>query len=152
MELLNALNEMEEIIETGFKVPMTRKVMVDEELVLDMMDRIRTTLPEEIRQAKWIIQEREKVMSDTKKEAGKLLEDVQKEMERQVDENEITRLARKKADEIIERAEMVAQEIKQGARDYADDILHDVELRIEVVSKEIQGARMELQGLRNSTQ
>jgi hypothetical protein len=152
VELLNALNEMEEIIETGFKVPMTRKVMVDEELVLDMMDRIRTTLPEEIRQAKWIIQEREKVMSDTKKEAGKLLEDVQKEMERQVDENEITRLARKKADEIIERAEMVAQEIKQGARDYADDILHDVELRIEVVSKEIQGARMELQGLRNSTQ
>ncbi|NTW05508.1 MAG: ATPase [Peptococcaceae bacterium] len=152
MELLNALNEMEEIIETGFKVPMTRKVMVDEELVLDMMDRIRTTLPEEIRQAKWIIQEREKVMSDTKKEAGKLLEDVQKEMERQVDENEITRLARKKSEEIIERAEMVAQEIKQGARDYADEILQDIEMRIEVVNKEIQDARMELQGLRTSPQ
>ncbi len=150
MELLNALNEMEEIIESGFKIPMTKKVMVDEELLLDMMDRIRTTLPEEIRQAKWIIQERERVLSDTKREAGKLIEDAQKQMERQIDENEITRLARLKADEIIEKAELIAQEIKQGARDYADEILNSLEKRIEVIIEEVQGGRMELQSFKNS--
>ncbi len=151
MELLNALNEMEEVIETSFKIPLTKRVMLDEELVLDMMDRIRTTLPEEIRQAKWIIQEREKVMADTKKEDGRLMEDVHKQLERQVEENEITRLAKEKADEIIEKAEIIAQEIKQGARDYADEILKDLENRTEVIVNEIQSARMELQGLRSSS-
>lgn len=150
MELLNALNEMEEVIESSFKVPLTKKIMVDEDLILDMMDRIRTTLPEEIRQAKWIIQEREKVMSDTKKEAGRLMEDVQKQMERQVDDNEITRLAKLKADETIEKAELIAQEIKQGARDYADELLKDLEKRIEIIIEEIQGGRIELQGIKSS--
>ena len=87
MELFNALNELEEIVETSIKVPLTRRVLVDEDRLLDMLDRIRTTLPEEIRQARWIIQEREKVMAETKKEAGRIMEDVQKQMERRVEES-----------------------------------------------------------------
>ncbi len=150
MELFNALNELEEIVETGIKVPMTRRVLVDEDRLLDMLDRIRTTLPEEIRQARWIIQEREKVLSETKKEAGRIMEDVQKQMERRVDENEITRLARIKAEETIERAENVAREIKQGARDYADELLNELEKKIEGLITEIREGRAELRGLKKT--
>ncbi|MHB8156225.1 MAG: ATPase, partial [Desulfocucumaceae bacterium] len=137
-----------EIIETSIKVPLTRRVLVDEDRLLDMLDRIRTTLPEEIRQAKWIIQEREKVLSETKKEAGRIMEDVQKQMERRVDESEIARQARIKAEEIVEKAEGVAREIKQGARDYADDLLNDLEKRIESVATEVRDGRAELKGLK----
>ncbi len=71
MEIFNVLNELEELVEASIKVPLTRRVMVDEDRLLDYLDRIRTSLPEEIRQAKWVIQEREKVMSETKrKRAG----------------------------------------------------------------------------------
>ena len=61
MDLLSALNELEELIENSGRVPLTRKVMVNEDSILDLLDRIRTTIPEEIRQAKWIIQERRKL-------------------------------------------------------------------------------------------
>lgn len=72
MDLLSALNELEELIENSGRVPLTRKVMVNEDSILDLLDRIRTTIPEEIRQAKWIIQEREKVMSESQKRPGGL--------------------------------------------------------------------------------
>ncbi|MFZ5643331.1 MAG: ATPase [Bacillota bacterium] len=150
MELFNALNELEEIIESSIKVPMTKRVLVDEDRLLDMLDRIRTALPEEVRQAKWIIQEREKVLTETKKEAGRIMEDVQKQMERRVDESELVRQARDKAEEIIEKAENVAREIKQGARDYADDLLNELEKRMEKMVSEIHDGRAELKGLKKS--
>lgn len=150
MELFNALNELEEIIENSIKVPMTRRVLVDEDRLLDMLDRIRTTLPEEIRQAKWIIQEREKVLAETKKEAGRIMEDVQKQMERRVDESEINRQAKIKAEETIEKAENIAREIKQGAREYADELLNDLEKRIEGLMAEIRTGRAELKGLKKT--
>jgi methyl-accepting chemotaxis protein len=148
VELFNALNELEEVIETSIKVPMTRRVLVDEDRLLDMLDRIRTSLPEEIRQAKWIIQEREKVLNETKKEAGRMMEDVQKQMEKRVEESEIARQAREKAEEIVAKAENIAREIKQGARDYADDLLNELEKRIEKVVSEIRDGRAELKGLK----
>jgi len=148
VELFNALNELEEIIESSIKVPMTKRVLVDEDRLLDMLDRIRTSLPEEIRQAKWIIQEREKVLNETKKEAGRIMEDVQKQMERRVEESEIARQAREKAEEIVEKAENVAREIKQSARDYADELLNELEKRIEKAVSEIRDGRAELKGLK----
>ncbi|MFZ5596223.1 MAG: ATPase [Bacillota bacterium] len=150
MELFNALNELEEVIETSIKIPMTRRVLVDEDRLLDMLDRIRTALPEEIRQAKWIIQEREKVLSETKKEAGKIMEDVQKQMERRVEDSEITRQAKEKAEEIIEKAHGVAAEIKQSARDYADDILVEMEKRIDKIMSEIRDGRAQLKGFKKT--
>lgn len=151
MELFNALNELEEIVETSIKVPMTRRVLVDEDRLLDMLDRIRTTLPEEIRQARWIIQEREKVMAETKKEAGRIMEDVQKQMERRVEESEFVRVAKERAEEIVEKAENVAREIRQGARDYADELLNEIEKRIEKIVSEVRDGRAELKGLKKTS-
>lgn len=123
MDLLSALNELEELVETSAKIPLTRKVLVNEDNILDLLDRIRTTIPEEIRQAKWIIQEREKVMNESQKEALRLLEDAQRKVSQQADESEIVRKAREVADSIIARAEEQAMELREGARSYADDVL-----------------------------
>ena len=98
---------MEELIENSGKVPLTRKVMVNEDSILDLLDRIRTTIPEEIRQAKWIIQEREKVMSDSQKEAMNYGE-CPKQVEKQAEDSEVARNV--VAEEIIAKAEQTAQE------------------------------------------
>jgi len=144
VDLLNALNELEEIIESSGKIPMTRKVLIDEDRVLDLLDRIRTTIPEEIRQAKWIIQEREKVLNDSQKEAMRIMEDAQKRVEMQADDSEIVRQAKKIAEEIVQKAESVAREIKEGARGYADDILANLENNLGMVLRQIGQGRLEL--------
>lgn len=113
MDLLNSLNELEELIENSGKASFTRKVMVEEDRLLDLLDRIRTTMPEEVRQAKWIIQEREKVLQDSQKEAMRIVDDAQKQIEKRADDSEIVRQAKVNADEILGKAESVAMEIRE---------------------------------------
>jgi cell division septum initiation protein DivIVA len=139
---------MEELIENCARIPMTRKVLVDEDRLLDFMDRIRTTMPDEIRQAKWIIQEREKVIADSKREAERVLEDAQKEIEKQAEESEVARQARMVAEEIINKAKTIAQEIRDGARAYADDVLKSLAENTARVMEQIQQGRDELKEMK----
>lgn len=148
MDLLSALNELEELIETSGKIPLTRKVVVNEDRLLDLLDRIRTTVPEEIRQAKWIIQEREKVMNDSQKEALRLLEDAQKQVEKQADESEVARKAKDIAEEIVVRAEDRARELREGARSYADDVLTNLLESLAKLSSQIEEGRSELRTMK----
>ncbi|WP_027363579.1 ATPase [Desulfotruncus alcoholivorax] len=150
MELFNILNEMEELIDSSPRVPMTKRVLVDEDRLLDYLDRIRTSLPEELRQAKWVLQEREKVITDSKREALRIMEDAEKQLERKADESEVARKAQEIAREIEARAEQVAVQIKQGARDYADEILSNLEGNLSQILEEIRQGRMELKGMKQS--
>lgn len=148
MELFNVLNEMEELVEGCPRVPLTRRVLVDEDKLLDLVDRIRTSLPEEVRQAKWVIQEREKVINDSRKEADRLLDDAQRETLRKADESEITKQARNMAEDIVRRAEDMSAQIKEGARDYADEIMGHLEKNLARMLTEVQDGRVELQGMK----
>lgn len=144
MDLLNSLNELEELIENSSKIPFTRKVMVEEDRLLDLLDRIRTTMPEEVRQAKWIIQEREKVLQDSQKEAIRIMDDAQKQVEKKADDSEIVRQAKTNAEEILARAESVAAEIREGAKGYADDILVNLQENLGKILSQIEQGRSEL--------
>ena len=148
MDLLSALNELEELIESSGKVPLTREVMVNEDLILDLLDRIRTTIPEEIRQAKWIIQEREKVMNDSQKEAMRIMESAQKQVDKQAEDSEVARKAKVFADEIIAKAEQVAQEMRAGAQSYADEILGALQDRLGKIDSQVEQDRSELRSMK----
>jgi cell division septum initiation protein DivIVA len=148
VDLLSALNELEELIENSGKVPLTRKVMVNEDSILDLLDRIRTTIPEEIRQAKWIIQEREKVMSDSQKEAMRIMENAQKQVEKQAEDSEVARKAKVVAEEIIAKAEQTAQEMREGARIYADEILGALQDRLNKINQQIEQGRSDLRAMK----
>jgi len=151
VDLLSALNELEELIESSGKIPLTKRVMMDEDRVLDILDRIRTTIPDEIRQARWIIQEREKVLDDSQKEAMRILEDAQKQVEKRADESEVTRQAKVVAEEIVAKAEATAREIKESARQYADDILANLQESLGRILTQIEQGRAELKSMKQKS-
>jgi len=144
VELFNILNELEELIETCPKVPMTRRVLVDEDRLLDYLDRIRTSLPEEIRQAKWVVQEREKVIADSKQEAMRIIQDAEKELQNRAEESEIVKKAQELSEQYQQQAREIAAKIKEGAYQYADDILRELENNLKKILEEIQAGRSEV--------
>ncbi|KAF1086742.1 hypothetical protein SPSYN_00461 [Sporotomaculum syntrophicum] len=146
MDLFNVINEMEELIESSPKVPMTKRVLVDEDRLLDYLDQIRASLPEELRQAKWVLQERDKVITDSKREAVRIIEDAQMQLEKKAVDSEVTRKAQEIGEEIRQRSEEVARQIKQGAIDYADEILAELEESINSILVQVQVNRSELKG------
>ncbi|MTI84562.1 MAG: ATPase [Firmicutes bacterium] len=144
MEIFNILNELEELIETCPKVPMTSRVLVDEDKLLDYLDRIRTSLPEEVRQAKWVVQEREKVIADSKQEAIRIIQDAENELQTRAEESEVVKKAQEISEEHHQQAQEIASQIKQGAYQYADDILGELEDNLIKVLEGIRDGRNEL--------
>ena len=132
MEIFTLLENLEEIIESGTKVPLSTKVMVDKEELSEILEEIRMKLPDELKQAKWVKEERQRIIMDAQKEADQIVKETETKIISLVDDHEITRQALAQKEEIIESADKVAREITTGTREYADALLE----RLEEILKE----------------
>jgi len=145
VELSKILNDFEELIEQNPKIPMTSKIIIGDDVILDFIDRVRANLPEEVKQANWIAKERERILEEAKQEAEKVLQEAHQYVTKVADESEVVKQSEMKADEIIAKANEVAKQIHLGANQYADDILEKLHTQLETNLKFIEEGRAELE-------
>jgi len=117
---------LEDLLSQGARVPFSNKIIVDEEPLLNIIDQMRVSIPEEIKQAKRIQQEREKEIARGREEAAQIIAQAREEAARILDEHEIRQAAEAQADRILERARLEAQDISKGAADYAAQVLREL--------------------------
>ena len=144
MEIFTLLEELEDILETSKTVPFSGKSVVDKEEVLEIIKEIRLKLPDELKQAKWIKEERQRILVEAQKEADDIVKEAENRIISMINENEITKKAYEKKAEIIETANEMSREISKGTKDYADNILEGLEVALEDALKIIQNNRKEL--------
>ncbi len=129
MEIFRIMDEMEQMVKNGKKVPlMSDKVFIESHRFLDRLDRIRAILPEDLETARLLLAEKERIVKEACAEAETVMEQSRDHVARMVDDNEITRNAMKVAEDIIAKAEQVAQDIRRDADDYADGLLSHMEI------------------------
>lgn len=145
MDIFALLDRLEEVLTGATRVPLTGKVMVDPDELLALVDEMREVLPEEIRQAGRVAEERERILEEARHEAEAVVRDAKAYASQLTDEAAIAREAQQKAEEMIEQAKRVAREIRAGALDYADDLLHKVEQSLEQAYLTVKKSREELQ-------
>lgn len=121
-------------------MPMTSRVQVDEREVLDVLDLMRTTVPEEIKQARRINQDREKILAQAQTEANRLVTQAQERVERMVAEDNIRQLAEQRAREIVEQARREAEDVRRGADDYALDMLDRLDAELHRIQGSVRNA------------
>ncbi len=144
MSVLALLDELEDRIDESSSIPFSGKVLIDRESVMELIKEIRLQLPDEIKQAQWIKEERNKILVDAQHESDKIIEDAKNHIENMIQDNEIAKLAKKKAQDIIHESEEQAMDIKHGSIEYADEILNDLEKKLSTVLKTIESNRKEL--------
>ncbi len=127
MEILEVLEMLEDAIEKSASVPFTGKCIVDREELWEIIKEMRLKLPDDIKQAKWIKEERKRILLEAQKEADNVIKSAEDKIASLVDEHEVTKKAYEQADEIIAAAKKNAREIRLGTREYADSILNKVE-------------------------
>ena len=135
MEIFTLLENLENLLEDSTKVPFSTKVLVDREELSEIVEDIRLKLPDEIKQAKWVKEERQRIIADAGKEAESIVRDAETRIVSMIDDHEITRQALAQKEEIIEAADKVSREISMGTREYADALLE----RLEEILKETLG-------------
>ena len=127
MEIFTLLENLEEIIEKSKNMPFTSKGLVDRDELLDIIKEIRIQLPDELKQAKWIKEERQRILLEAQKEADGIVKEAENRIIAMIDEHEITRKAYNQKNEIIESANEMSREISQGTKEYADNLLSTTE-------------------------
>ena len=114
-------------MERSRSLPFTDKGIVDKEEVLEIIKEIRLKLPDELKQAKWVKEERQRIMSDAESQAENLMKEAENKIISMVDEHVITKQALDQKEEILESANKLSQEIRIGTKEYADSVLGKVE-------------------------
>ena len=146
MDVLVLIDKLDDTIHNAKPVPLTDQVRVDKEEIYDILDQMRATIPEEIKQARWIVKERQEMLAEAKREAERIIREAREEQIRLIAEEEIVKQAERQADEIIEDARAREREIRLGAEDYADDILNTLEVNLTKFIAAVQRGRDRLQG------
>lgn len=133
MKVLELLDELDEIIEVASGVPLVKKVMVDPDEVSEIVNEIRQDLPDEIQQAQWIKNERQRILDEAKAEYEKIVAEAQAKADKLVDNDEITIAAKTKADEIMRNARENAQLMKMNILDYTDNMLYNLQEKVDQI-------------------
>ena len=146
MDVLVLIDKLDDTIHNAKPVPLTDQVRVDKEEIYDILDQMRATIPEEIKQARWIVKERQEMLAEAKREAERILKEARDEQMRLISEEEVVKQAERQAEEIVEEARTREREIRLGAEDYADDILNTLEVNLQKFTAAVQRGRDRLQG------
>lgn len=129
MEIYNIIDEIELLLKEGKKVPFSSgKVLVESHILLDRLDRIRAILPEELYKAKELLEDKDRIVKEACDEAEQYVEESKDRAARLVDNNEITKNAMNMSEDIINKAEETAYQIRKDANEYADGVLCHIEV------------------------
>lgn len=118
------LDMMDDLLDSAASVPFSvKKSIIDCDQMRDYINEIRLNLPQEIKQAKLIVRDRQSIMTDANKEADSIIRRAEDRAKVIVSNDEITKQAKLKATDIINQAQSRARELKNAANKYIDDVL-----------------------------
>jgi cell division septum initiation protein DivIVA len=146
MDVLVLIDKLDDLVHNAKTIPLSDSVRVDKEEIYDILDQMRATIPEEIKQARWIVKERQEMLAEAKREAERIVKEARERQERLISEEEVTRQAERAAEDIIEDARAREREIRLGAEDYADEILGTLETNLSKFTAAVQRGRDRLAG------
>jgi F0F1-type ATP synthase membrane subunit b/b' len=146
MDLEAQINELEELVSKAKRVPLSNSIMVSEKGIFDLIDQLRANLPEELKQARWIIKERSEMLDEARREADKILAESRMQADEMVNETEVVRAAKKESAEMLEEARSNARKVRLEAEDYADEKLANLEATLHRLTTTIRKGREKLQG------
>lgn len=146
MDIMALIDRIEEIVDGARNVPLTSQKMLDPNAIYDVIDEVRAQFPDELKQARWIVKERQEMLEEAEKEANRILEEAQDRAQAIASEQEVVRLAEQQAADIMDKARQQEREIRLGAEDYADEMLANLEVNLGKLLTAVQRGRDRLQG------
>ena len=142
MEIMEIIDMMEETIDKAPVVPLSGKILLDKEDILDYIQEMRLVFPDEVKEAKWVKGERQRILSEAETKAEDVIKSAEEKMVQLIDENEITRQAYERSTEIENETRTNAAQMKAEFDQYINDMLNELERHLDVLTKKVQDDKM----------
>jgi len=133
-----------DIIATAPSVPLSSTPRIDRDEVIELLEDSLMRLPEEIRQARWMLKERQEFLEKTKREADEILGAARQQAERMVQRTEVVRAAETRARQVIDAADEESRRLKNETEDFLDQRLGSFEILLDRLSKTVANGRHRL--------
>jgi len=128
MDILHLIDQLEALLNEGSHPPLVgKRVLLDEQRAWEIIDQMRVSIPEEVKKAKRINQERDRIIAQANEEGARIIELAKDEAQQLASDTEIARQAQSRATTIVERAQREADALKADADDYTVLVLGKLE-------------------------
>lgn len=118
MDILELIDRLEDLFNESHSVPFTHSVIVDEDRMLDIIDQMRVSIPDEIKKSQQILNQKDRFLSQAQDEASRITSIARERSAKAITQEEVVVEARKAAEEILAQAELEKQRVLQETDDY----------------------------------
>lgn len=127
MDILHLVDRLEELFNESRPIPLTHNVIVDEDRILEIIDQMRISIPEEVKKAQQVLAQRDRVLAQAQEEANRTLQLAKKRAEEAASDDAVAKAAEKRAEQIIEQARAEAEAVRRDADEYVIETLGQLE-------------------------
>lgn len=145
MDILHLVDRLEELFNESRSVPFTHSVIVDEDKMLDIIDQMRVSIPEEIKKAQQIITQRDRVLAQSQEEANRTLALAREKGSQVVERDAIVKAAQARAEQIVAEARAACENTKREADEYVLDTLSGLEMEMDRALSQVRNGIRALQ-------
>ena len=138
MDILHLVDRLEEIFNAGQPVPIFHRMFVDEDRVLEIIDQMRVSIPEEVKKAQQVLDQRDRILAKAQEEAARTVQLAKEKADQMVDREALVAQAQLRADQIIQNAKGDAAAIHAEADDYALESLAKLEAELGRVLNQVR--------------
>ncbi|MFZ9676630.1 MAG: hypothetical protein EBX99_07950 [Acidimicrobiia bacterium] len=133
-----------DIIATAPNMPLSSTPRIDRDVIIEILEEALHRLPNELREARWMMKQREEFVARTRREADELIDAAKVQAERFVQRSEVVRAAEQRARQIVEAAEDESRRLKNETEDFLDQRLASFEILLDKLSKTVATGRRRL--------
>jgi hypothetical protein len=118
VDVLVLIDTLDDLVHNAKAVPLTNQVRIDRGEIYDTLDQMRAKIPQEIKEARWIVKERQEMLAEAKREVDRLLAEAREQAVREASQTEIVKIAERQAQDILDDARRQARETQQEIDDW----------------------------------
>lgn len=138
MDILHLVDRLEELFNESRSLPFTHSVLVDEERILDIIDQMRVSIPEEIKKAQQLLAQRDRIIAQAKEEADRTIALAREKSDQLTDRDAIVEAARARVDQIVDQISADNERTKHEADEYVMQTLSNLEAELDRILTQVR--------------
>ncbi len=138
MDILHLVDRLEELFNESRPFPFTHLIFVDEDRMLDLIDQMRVSIPEEIKKSQQVLVQRDRILAQAQEEANRTVNLAREKSEELLNQDPTVQAAQERADQILAKVREEAEQSKREADDYVLDTLRRLELETDRIQTQVR--------------
>lgn len=156
MDIYLLIDQLEGIIATGRRLPLTDAVLLERTRLFELIDRLRVAVPDDVKEAQRTLQQRDQLLHQAQREAERIVTQAEEEVRTRIEGTDIVQLAHQRATEVADQADTEAQRVRNEVQDeanrkradadrYALDVLQRLDAQLALLLASVRRGIDELQ-------